>query len=64
MKNQKEEKSNDFANLCDATPGYLLKIINKYAVSGDYQSSWKFIQQDSNSLKRYTNLPLFFQSKE
>ncbi|MCI7421577.1 MAG: hypothetical protein MSS98_07955 [Alphaproteobacteria bacterium] len=61
---QKEEKSNDFANLCDATPGYLLKIINKYAVSGDYQSSWKFIQQDSNSLKRYTNLPLFFQSKE
>ena len=61
---QKEEKSNKFADLCDVAPGHLLKVLKRYAVSGDYQASWKFIQQNNNSLKRYTNLPLFFQIKD
>lgn len=61
---QKEDKSNDFADLCDETPGYLLQQIKKYEAPGDFQSSWEFIQQNGNSLKRYTNLPLFFQDKE
>ncbi len=61
---QKEDKSNEFADLCDETSGYLLQQIKKYEVSGDYKSSWEFIQQNGNSLKRYTNFPLFFQDKE
>lgn len=31
-----------------------------FAVQQDYKQSWQFIQQDFNSLKRYTNLNLLF----
>ena len=29
-----------------------------FSVTGDYRESWNFIQQDLNSLNRYTNLAI------
>lgn len=31
-----------------------------FAVAGDYKETWSFIQQDTNSLKRYSNIHLLF----
>ena len=32
-----------------------------FAVDGSYKQTWKFIEKDNNSLKRYTNMHLIFQ---
>ena len=31
-----------------------------FAVEGNYKDTWNFIQQDTNSLKRYSNIHLLF----
>ena len=47
-----ENKLNDFIKfITDET----------FAVSGDYKNTWRFIQQNTNSLKRYSNIHLLFQ---
>lgn len=39
-----------------------LQFINDetFSVQGDYQKTWEFIMENGNSLKRYTNLAVFF----
>lgn len=40
---------------------FIMFISDKtFAVTGDYQETWDFIQQDTNSLKRFSNIHLLF----
>ena len=46
----------------DDLPGFLTFIADKvFAVQGDYKQTWNFIKQETNSLKRYSNLHLLFE---
>lgn len=48
----------------DDLPGFLTFIADKvFAVQGDYKQTWNFIKQETNSLKRYSNLHLLFEMK-
>lgn len=49
----------------DNLEGFLAFIADKvFAVKGDYKQTWDFIKQDTNSLKRYSNLHLLFEAKK
>lgn len=49
----------------DNLEGFLAFIADEvFAVKGDYKQTWDFIKQDTNSLKRYSNLHLLFEVKK
>lgn len=49
----------------DNLEGFLAFIADEvFAVKGDYKQTWDFIKQDTNSLKRYSNLHLLFEAKK
>lgn len=49
----------------DNLEGFLAFIADEvFAVKGDYKQTWDFIKQDTNSLKRYSNLHLLFEIKK
>ena len=62
---EKTELSEKFDNLyADDLEGFLRFIKDEaFAVKGDYKQTWEFIKQDTNSLKRYCNLHLLFESQ-
>ena len=63
---QKTVLSEEFEDLyADNMEGFLTFIADKtFASEGDYKQTWCFIEQGTNSLKRYCNLHLLFQRKE
>lgn len=62
----KTELSEAFDDLyADDLEGFLAFIADEiFAVKGDYKQTWDFIKQETNSLKRYSNLHLLFEKKE
>lgn len=62
----KVELANKFENRFYDSPEKFLTFINdkQYALHDTYENTWKFIKQGNNSLKRYTNFNLFFDSIE
>lgn len=59
----KKRFSNAFADKYYGREEEFLTFINddSFKVSGSYQETWSFIKLNSNSLKRYSNLWLFFE---
>ena len=45
----------------DDVEGFVEFMTNEVAVPGDYNKSWSYIAEDTNSLKRGSNLHLLFQ---
>jgi len=35
---------------------------DEFAVAGNYEETWDFIRENNNSLKRYSNLHLYFKN--
>lgn len=62
----KKQFSNAFADEYYGREEEFLTFINddSFKVSGSYQETWSFIKLNSNSLKRYSNLCLFFEKDE
>lgn len=62
----KRDLSEAFDDLyADDLPGFLTFIADEaFAVKGDYKQTWDFIKKETNSLKRYSNLHLLFETKE
>lgn len=60
---EKEEMSDDFAERYEGKVEEFIQFISNpsFAVDGSYKQTWKFIEKDNNSLKRYTNMHLIFQ---
>lgn len=60
---QKARLSDEFdERFEDRLSDFLTFISDKaFAVTGDYKETWNFIQQDTNSLKRFSNIHLLFQ---
>lgn len=58
----KRHLSNEFADMYeDDVPGFIDYICrSKFSVLGDYKSTWEFIAEGTNSLKRYSNFGLEF----
>ena len=59
---EKEDKAMEFAETyMDNIDGFVDFITKSdFSICSDYSASWKFIQKDCNSLKRYSNLGLLF----
>ena len=59
---QKEDLALEAALRYHENPEAFLQFINDetFSVQGDYQKTWEFIMENGNSLKRYTNLAVFF----
>lgn len=55
----------EFQIACQGNPEYLKNSVFSPDVYSDcsYQESWRFIQEDNNSLLRYTNINLFFDER-
>ena len=60
---QKEDLAFDHANRYSDQPEIFLQFLydDSFHVSGSYKETWKFIMDNGNSLKRYTNMTLFFE---
>ncbi len=60
---QKEDLAFDHANRYSERPEDFLQFLydDSFHVSGSYKETWKFIMDNGNSLKRYTNMTLFFE---
>lgn len=59
---QKEDLALEAALRYHENPEAFLQFISDetFSVQGDYQKTWEFIMENGNSLKRYTNLAVFF----
>lgn len=62
----KKQFSNAFADKYYGREEEFLTFINddSFKVSGSYEETWNFIKLNSNSLKRHSNLWLFFEKDE
>jgi len=60
---EKMELANKFADLYHDTPSEFLSFISDplIAVQGTKIETWDFIRQDTNSLKRYSNIHVFIE---
>jgi len=61
--NLKVEKAEEFSDSYFERELEFLDFIRKdsFAVEGEYEETWEFIKQGSNSLNRYSNLHLVFE---
>jgi len=61
--NQKVDKAEEFSDSYFERELEFLDFIRKdsFAVEGEYEETWEFIKQGSNSLNRYSNLHLVFE---
>ncbi len=61
---EKKELSNKFADSFYEREAEFLDFINDpvFKVSGDYKATWNFIKQNLNSVNRYSNLWLYFET--
>ena len=62
---EKRESSDEFADRYDGRVDEFIEFISgvNVAVAGTYQETWNFIEKDTNSLNRHTNMHLIFESK-
>ena len=62
-KHKKNEFARSFASMCNKSGTKYSDILpNEFTVDGNYDETWTFIRQGTNSLSRATNLDLFFRS--
>ena len=61
---EKMKYADEFNDKFINNPDDFLNFINsdEFAVNGEYKETWCFVQEDTNSLKRYTNLNVFFKN--
>ena len=59
---EKNDKSNHFERSCSENPIEFLNLINadNIGTKGTYEETWAFIQNNKNSLNRFTNFNLLF----
>ena len=59
---EKEKDAYNFAKMYRNENELFLKYIcdSEFSVKGDFKKSWEFIEEDMNSIERYTNLPVCF----
>lgn len=59
--NQKSSYADKFADRFFDEPHKFIEFINdkEFAVAGNYNDTWKFIKENTNSLNRYTNFHLY-----
>lgn len=59
---EKEEMADDFADKYEGKVQDFIDFISNPAVAvlGTYKQTWKYIQQDKNSLQRHSNMHLIF----
>ena len=62
-KQDKEELSDEFAEKYEGKVGEFIEFISNEAVAvpGTYKETWKYIQNDKNSLQRHSNMRLIFE---
>lgn len=62
---EKEEMSDDFAEMYEGKVDEFIDFISSksIAVEGNYRQTWKFIEKDTNSLNRFSNMHLIFEKK-
>ncbi len=62
---EKEEMSDDFAELYEGKLDEFIDFISSksIAVEGNYRQTWKFIEKDTNSLNRFSNMHLIFEKR-
>lgn len=60
---EKQMLSDDFADRYDGKANEFIDFISapEIAVSGTYQKTWDYIEKDTNSLNRHTNMHLIFE---
>lgn len=60
---EKQMLSDDFADRYDGKANGFIDFISapEIAVSGTYQKTWDYIEKDTNSLNRHTNMHLIFE---
>ena len=60
---EKEEMSDEFADKYEQNPEDFIAFLSEQqvAVPGTYQDTWKFIEEDLNSLQRHTNMHQIFE---
>lgn len=63
---EKQEMSDDFAEKYEGKLDEFIKFISDplLAVPGTYQNTWNYIEEGLNSLHRYSNMHLIFESKK
>lgn len=61
--NEKEDLAFDTADKYSEAPKDFLKLLYKedFHVAGTYKDTWGFIMENGNSLKRYSNMSVFFE---
>ena len=65
IQEEKAELSDDFLEKFVGQENDFIAFIKnpEWGVLGEYNESWKFIKQGTNSLKRYSNLGLIFEAE-
>ena len=60
---EKEEMSDEFADKYEQNPEDFIAFLSEQqvAVPGTYQDTWKFIEEDLNSLQRHTTMHQIFE---
>lgn len=60
---EKEDLAFEVADQYSEKPMEFLRFLKEgeFAIGGSYEESWDFIMKNGNSLKRYSNVALFFQ---
>lgn len=60
---EKEDLAFEIADQYSEKPMEFLRFLKEgeFAIGGSYEESWDFIMKNGNSLKRYSNVALFFQ---
>lgn len=63
---EKKNLAKDFEDKYFDNPNEFIKFISQsdFTVKGNYQETWEFIKNGTNSLNRYTNFHLCFKDKE
>lgn len=61
---EKEELAFETADQYSEHPEQFLQFLcdSSFCVSGTYGETWKFIMENGNSLKRYSNMAVFFEN--
>lgn len=57
---EKEQDAYIFARKYKNNVGAFMDFIcrSSFSITGDYRKSWEFIEEDTHSIERYTNLPI------
>ena len=63
---EKERMADDFAEKYEDDIEAFIQFISDKSIApgGSYRQTWSFIQKETNSLKRYTNMGIIFEEEE